>query len=193
MAAVIPVHRPAIEAVEERQQRVVVGLRDRVEFVVVTNRTLGRQSEHHGAHRVGAVDTVPREDFVVDRPVFVGGDVQPVESRGDAVAVGGAGQQVAGELPGDELVVGQVVVDRVDDPVAVGPHLAVIIQVQSVGVGVADQVQPVPTDVLSELRCIEKFVDDALVSVRVGVGEVTVDHVAPGRQSGEVQMHPAEQ
>ena len=71
------------------------------------------------------------------------------------------GQQVAGELLADELVVGQVAVEGVDHPVAVAVHLRDrVVGVVAGGVGVADDVEPVPAPALAVGRRGEQPVDD---------------------------------
>ena len=60
------------------------------------------------------------------------------------------GQQVTGDLLSDELVIGHVVVERVDDVVAVFPRIGVpVILVVAGRVGVARDIQPVPTPALT--------------------------------------------
>ena len=55
----------------------------------------------------------------------------------------GIGQQVAGELLDCEPVERHVAVEGVDHPIAIRPHLAVIVDVEAVRVGVARGVEPV--------------------------------------------------
>ena len=77
------------------------------------------------------------------------------------------GQQVAGELLEDELVVRLVGVERGDDVVAVAPGVAVgDVLVQAVGVGVAGHVEPVPAPALAVARRGEQPVDDPGEGVR---------------------------
>ena len=78
----------------------------------------------------------------------------------------GPGQQVAGQLPGDELVVRQIGVEGLDDPVAPGPHGAIDVGLVAVGVGVAGQVEPVDGHALAEPGRGQQAVDQALVGVR---------------------------
>ena len=73
------------------------------------------------------------------------------------------GQQVAGQLLDRELVERQVAVERVDDPVAVGPHLAVVVEVDAVRVGVAGRVEPVAAAMLAPVRRRQQLVDELLV------------------------------
>ena len=46
----------------------------------------------------------------------------------------------------------QVAVERLDDPVAIGPHLAVVVEVQAVRVGVARGIEPVAGAMLALVR-----------------------------------------
>ena len=71
------------------------------------------------------------------------------------------GQQVAGELLDGELVERQVAVEGVDDPVAVGPDLAVVVEVDAVRVGVAGGVEPVAAAVLAPVRRCQQPLDVA--------------------------------
>ena len=69
--------------------------------------------------------------------------MQTVESGRQTLLLGGVRQQVAGELPGDKLVKGEIAVERPDDPIAVRPHGSVAIRLKTVSVGVAGQIQPI--------------------------------------------------
>ena len=86
--------------------------------------------------------------------------VQAVKSGGENLIVGRFGQEVAGELRGDELVEGKVVVERFDDPIAPRPHLALAIHLEAVAVGVARDVQPVHGHAFAEVRRGEEAVNE---------------------------------
>ena len=51
-------------------------------------------------------------------------------------------QQVAGDLLDDELVVGHVFVERVDDPVAIHPHEPRLVFFETVRIGIAGRIEP---------------------------------------------------
>lgn len=60
---------------------------------------------------------------------------------------------VAGELFGDETVVGRVGVERVDHPVAIAPGLgAMRVGLVAVGLGVPHQVEPMASPALAVAR-----------------------------------------
>ena len=84
------------------------------------------------------------------------------KAGGDDLVLRGVGQQVAGELLDDELVVGQVAVEGVDDPVAVEPDEARLVLLEAVGVGVARGVEPVAAPALAVVRRLKVFFGDLL-------------------------------
>ena len=161
----IAVERGTVDVVEEREELVVVLRPDRVVLVVVAAGAAGGQAEEDGAVGIDLVDDVADVDLLLDRAAFVGRNVAAVVAGGDDLVGGRVGQQVAGQLLDDELVEGLVGVEGVDDPVAVGPDLAVVVEVQAVGVAVAGGVEPEPRHVLAVAGRVEQAVDDLLVSV----------------------------
>ncbi len=79
----------------------------------------------------------------------VGGLVVPgtetMEARGDDRVGAGLGQLVAGDLLDKEAVVGFIVVERADDPVAIAPGVGLgRVALESVGLGEPYDVEPVP-------------------------------------------------
>ena len=76
------------------------------------------------------------------------------------------GQQIAGKLFDRELVERQVPIERLDHPLAIGPDLAEIIEVNAVRVGVAGDVEPVAAPVLAPLRRFQKMIDQPRIRIR---------------------------
>ena len=95
-------------------------------------------------------------------------------------------QQVTRDLLERELVEGQVAVERVDHPVAVGPHLAVVVDVDAMGVGIARGVQPVASAVLAVALGGEQDVKVALVGARLVVVHEGVHDLRARGQAGDV-------
>ena len=119
---------------------------------------------------------------------FVGRDVAAVEAGGDLLVERGVGQQVAGELLDGELVERHVPVEGLDDPVAIGPHLAVVVEVDAVRVGVAGGVEPVAAAVLAPVlarRASGRQTSRTRSGTRVG--DERLDVFGVGRQAGEVE------
>ena len=65
-----------------------------------------------------------------------------LKAGGEDLVLGGIGKQVPGDLLGDELVVGKVLLKSPDDPVAPRPDIAVAVLLVTIGVGIAGDVQP---------------------------------------------------
>ena len=68
-----------------------------------------------GAHAIGVVVD---EVLLGDGAALVGVHVVALEPGGDELGIGAPGQEVAGQLLHQEAVVGQVVVEGLDDPIA---------------------------------------------------------------------------
>ena len=141
-----------IDLAEHRAQAVVIALWQRIVFVVVAFAAFQGQAEKRRTHRVDPVGYVFLMKFLLDRTALLGLAVQPVEGGGQPLLLGRVRQQVAGNLPGEKLVVRQVPVEGIDHPVAPRPDKARLVRLIAVGVGKARQVQPVEGHALAEAR-----------------------------------------
>ena len=104
-----------------------------------------------------------------------------------------ARQQVAGDLLDDELVVGQVAVEGVDDPVAVEADLARLVLLVAVGVGVAGGVEPDPAPALAVVRRVQQPIDQLSEGVAASNRLEMSSSEKLGRKPDEVEEHPLEQ
>ena len=52
-------------------------------------------------------------------------------------------QQIAGELLDGELVELLILVERLDDPIAIGPHFAVVVEVHAMRIGISGRIEPI--------------------------------------------------
>ena len=139
--------------------------------MIVAAGAADRQAEHRGADRA---------EHVVELVVavlldLVLGDLRAVDAGGQE-AGRRQGQRVvrlelvAGDLPLDERVVRQVLVERLDDEVAIviGGRPVVVV-LEAVALGEAGQVEPVPGPALAVVRDGEQPVDQLREGVRRGV------------------------
>ena len=157
--------------VEEGEELVIFPVRDGIELVGVALGAAHGEAEPHGAGGVDAIDDgLDAELFAVRSTLLVDEGVA-VEGGGDELGFGGVGKEVAGELLDGEAVEREVVVEGLDDPIAVGPHVAATIDRVAVGVGIAGLVEPVPPPALAVVRAGEEAIDEA----RPGVGALVVD------------------
>ena len=112
---------------------------------------------------------------------------------GDDLVLRGVGQQIAGELLDDELVVRQVAIEGVDDVIAIRPDLARLVLLVAVGVRVTRRVQPVPPPAFAVMRRGEQPLDDFVVSIFGFVGEKCIHVFRRGRQAREIEVQPPQQ
>ena len=102
----------------------------------------------------------------------------------------GAGQQVAGQLLDREAVEGHVLIEGLDDPIAIGPDLAVIVEVDAVAVGIAGGVEPVAGPMFAPMRRLHQAVGQLLVGLRRRVVDKGLDHLRRRRQAGQIETQP---
>ena len=167
-----------LRALENARKRVIVALGDRVELVIVAARTGDGQAEKCLAGDVdllvGQVEHELPAVLHVERLAAEGQEAGGDRELGPVVVVAG-GEEVAGDLLFDELVVRLVVVKGGDDPVAVSPGLGI----HHVGIagrfGVPRQVEPVPPPALAEPRRGQKPVDDLREGVIRRIGNEGFD------------------
>ncbi len=95
-----------------------------------------------------------------------------MEAGGRLLGKRGVGEQVAGKLLDGELVKRHVLVDGPDHPVAVSVRIgAGRVLLVAVAVGIAGQVQPVPSPAFAEVGRVEQAVDQPVV----GFGIIVFD------------------
>ncbi len=188
-----------VGVVEEGHQPVVFGVGDRIELVGVALAALQGQPQPSGAGGGHAVGHGVEPEFQrIDAALLVEHRVA-VETRGDLLVEGGAGQQVAGELLDREPVERHVGVEGADHPVAVRPDAALAVLLVAVGVRVAGQIEPAPGPAFAVVRRFEQPVDVAFDHRRrPGTGRTVVAHEClqfghGGRQACQVKRQPAGQ
>ena len=154
-----------VYAVEERIQRIKILLRDRIELVVVAARTLEGLREEGCAHCVHAIHHVGDSKFLLDRAAFLRLHVVSIKCRRQYLVLRRVRQQVSGELPRYKSVVGQILVERLDHPIAPRPHRAITICLVTESVGITGEIEPIDRHPFTEGLRFQEFVDDLLVSV----------------------------
>ena len=142
---------------------------------------------------MNAVGVVFDAVFFIDAAAFVGLAMKTIERRGHLLLARGVGQQVAGDLPEDEVIDPDVAVEGADDPVAPGPEMIEAIRLIPVGVGVTRHVEPVHGHAFAVGGRGEETVHGLLVGIGGCVGEEGIDLGDRGRNPGEIQRRAAEQ
>ena len=192
----VVVHR--VRTLEDAGQRVVVARGDGIEFMVVAAGASKRHAHEGASQRV--------ELFVDDvhlhlPPVILGEHFGPnAEETGGNVArvpcrfrfVSERLQQVAGNLFPDKLVVRLVLVERINDIVAVAECVDVgEVFVEAIAVGIAGDVEPVATPFFAVMRRGQKPIDDPAECIRRFVSEEIGDFLHRWRKAGQVVGGPA--
>ena len=147
-------------------------LADRVVFVVVAACAAHRGAQHRGE---GGREHVI-EGIVARLLDLVLGDLRRPHAGGDEpggrerlVVVGS--ELIAGELPGHEAVVGHVLVEGLDDEVAVVEGVRpVVVLLVAMALGEARQVEPVPRPAFAEGRAGEQAIDQVRQRIRRAIG-----------------------
>ena len=183
-------------ALEDPVQGVVVAGADGIELVIVAAGAAEAQAHHRCPEGV---------DGVLDREVVVflrieaeaaGDGKKP--GRHDALVTGlwgpRRGADVAGDLVAEKLVVGEIAVEGVDAVVAVAPgDRDGIVGRFAGGVGVADDVEPMPGPLLAVGRRSEEPLDDRIEGARRRIGDEGLDLRRRRRQTGEIERRPADE
>ena len=140
------------------------------------------------------VDIIGDHQFLVHVAGHEVGDGQ--HSRGDqGIGVDLLGivrlQQVAGDLVAHEIAVGQVLVERLDDPIAVAPGFSEIARRRQLDqiarIGVANHVEPVPPPALAVLWRRQQTIHHPGESGRRLIAQEGVDFLRSRRQADQVE------
>ncbi len=142
-----------VAVVEEREQLIELVVRDRIVLVRVTLGAADGEPQPNAAGGGHAVeDRLDAPLLLVGAPFGIGQRL-PMKRRRQPVVGRGAGQQVAGQLFDRKAVQRQVVVHRLDHPIAIAPGIGPrVVFLIAVGVGIAGHVQPVAAPALTEVR-----------------------------------------
>ena len=127
------------------------------------------------------------------RAALFGRLVELVVAGGDFLPERGVGQEISGELLDRELVELLVLVERLDDVVAIGVDHARVVAVVAAGVGEADEVKPEERHPLAVVGRGEEAVDLLLEGVLRRVGEEGVYFRERRRKADEVEAEPTEE
>ena len=182
--------------VEDIVKSKVVGLLERVEFMVVATGAIEGEAEPDSRRGLDAVEDVFDARFLGDATALAVEHVVAVETARDFLRLGGVGDEIAGELLDGELVVRHVRVEGVHDPIAPRPHGALGVALEAVGVRVAGEIEPFPRPALAETRGGEQSVHQIFecgFSIFVRGGDEGFDFGGGGWNAGEVEAHAADE
>lgn len=123
------------------------------------------QAEPNASHRLHPVHHIIDAELLGNHPALVGGGVVAVEAGRHFLSDRGVGEQFAGKLFNGEPVVGHVLVERPDHPVAPAPHVAGAVGVVDAAVAIAGQVHPQDRQPFPVPRGCQQAIDHLPVSL----------------------------
>ena len=184
-----------VDVVEEREERIEVFLRERVELVVVAAAALEREAEERRAERGHAVVDVGDAILLLDRPALASpagcSRLNAVASTCSSVAFGRrspATCQSANWSQGRFSLNALITQSRHGHMVGPRP-----VDLEAVAVGVAGEVHPVGGHPLAVARAGKQPVEQFLVGVGRRVGDEGLDLGRRRRQAGDVERRPADE
>ena len=182
-----------VRIVEEGENLVVFFLLDGIELVVVALGTLNGDAQNAFADRFHPVEHgLHAELFGIDAAFFVDHRIAQKAGRDDLILCG-VGFHIAGNLVDNKLVVGQIVIEGVDHPVAIEPHRARGVLFITVGIGVARRVEPDARPAFAVVGRREQTIHLFLVGLGAWVGEEGVDFLGSRRKPDEVEAEAAQE
>ena len=151
---------------EKSGHRVEVLLGDGIKLVIVTGRTVCREAQPDPGRRGHPVIGIHGQVFLGDGAALGRGDVAAMKSRGDQLLTCGLRQQISRDLLQGEGIKAHVPIEGTHHPVAVGPHLAIRVVVDAMGVAVACGIQPVAASMLTPLLRVHEPLHQLFISIR---------------------------
>ena len=103
------------------------------------------------------------------------------------------GQQIAGDLFDEKLIVRHVRVESVHDPVAIHPHEARLVLLETVGVGVTCGVEPNAAPTFAEVGRGQEPLDFLFIRAFARGAVEGIQFLKRWRQADEVERKPAQQ
>src|SRR5436190_4440796 len=99
------------------------------------------ETQERAGRGLHAVGVVLNAKLLINTTAFVGLTMIPIKGRGGALFARGPGQQVAGDLPENEVIEVDVAVKGADDPIAPGPEMIETIGLVTISVRVTRHIQ----------------------------------------------------
>src|SRR5438067_8225287 len=151
--------------------------------MIVALRALNRQTKDAFANAIHAIKHgIHAKLLRIDAALLVNHRISQKTGRYDLV-LARIWKLITGDLVDNKLIVRHVAVQRVDYPVAVKPNAARLVLFETVGIGIARGVQPLPRPTLAVMRRGQEAFNLLLVSIGATICHKGIDFRWRGRQS----------
>ena len=172
---------------------VVVPLQDGIKLVVVATGTLHRHAHHAPSDGREHVVEIVVSPFRIVFLAKLHPRACPQEAGGNQRLVCHVVQFVTRNLLADELTIRLVLIEGVDDVIAVAPRVwTIVVLLESRRVGIAGDVHPVTAPAFAVVRRSEQLVDDALPGPARRVGEKRVNLRRRRWQADQIKIGPSQ-
>ena len=127
--------------------------------------TAKRQSQPRRGGRAHAIGHRVEAELERVNPSFFIKHRISMKSRCDALIDGRVGKHVSRQLLDRKLIVRNISVDRVDDPVTVRPHRSLSIFFIAIRIGIASQIEPLSTPAFTVMWGCQQSVKQPFVGI----------------------------
>ena len=138
--------------IEESRERVILTLRQRIVFVIVTATAVEGQPHPDRAHRFSHIENVIDAVLFWNASPFAIDGIISQEAGRENLLFGRIGQKITRNLPNSEVIIRDVFINRLDDPIPPRPHRALAVALVAITIGIARGIQPRPRKALPKSR-----------------------------------------
>ena len=164
--------------------------------MVVAARTRNRQAQHTSGQCVDTIVPLIGQGLGLFAIVLVIDGTQSKQSQcRQSTWIAGASQQITGNLFRDKLIVGEIAIQRVDDPVTIAVSLRIIASFKSVCLvfAVAGDIQPMPSPTLAVMRRLEQSIHDDVIGIWRSIIKKRGDFFRRGGKTDHIEVSPPNQ
>ena len=155
--------------------------------MIVTTGAFQGQAQKRRAESVGAIRHIFHAELFRHAAALDLLRMKAIEGRGEDLFPAGAGQQIARELPENKGVVGQILIEGIDHPIAPRPDASVSIDLVPIGIGIAGDVQPLRGHPFPIGLSLQQVVHQGLVGPGRSIVKEGVNLRQRGWQSGQIK------
>ncbi len=161
--------------------------------MVVTAAALEGESQKRRPHRIDAIGDISHAELFFDDTPFFILHMQSIEGGRQTLSFGGLRQQIPRQLPGQKLIERQVLIEGLNDPVAIRPDGSKAVHLIAMGIGVPGNIQPLDRHPLTIAWRIEQSIDQSFIGLRSVIREERINLGQGRREAGEIKRQPSYQ